>query len=192
MLAAGPIQAYDDFVRQPGVRAGVAPATSSPASSGSRGLFKKFVLAYILQKLFLTDSRRAAYMLVEVQVFFSGSTSTSAPTATSRSASAVDRRGDAGEFQPAAAARNIIEFWERWHISLSLFIRRNVFIPLQMFLMRKSARARRCRRPPSRLSFVCPAGLWHGLTPGFLAWGTASGARAHHRPRLRSSCRSSG
>jgi membrane protein involved in D-alanine export len=75
------------------------------------------------------------------------------------------------------SSRNMIEFWERWHISLSQFIRRNIFIPLQMAFMRRSEG----RRPLSAavaaigISFVL-CGLWHGLTVGFLLWGAGQAA----------------
>ena len=72
MLAAGPIQSYDDFAAQPEVpekptQRGVLTAVERIAA----GLFKKFVLAYLLQKLFLTDFQAGGlYFVIEVQVFF--------------------------------------------------------------------------------------------------------------------------
>ena len=64
-------------------------------------------------------------------------------------------------------ARNMIDFWERWHISLSLFIRRNMFIPIQLALMRRTDG----RRP----LLVASVGV-HRLVP-------ALRALAQHRPR---------
>src|SRR3954452_4749638 len=47
MLAAGPIQAYDDFARQPGVPETLTTReTLDAAQRVAGGLFKKFVLAY--------------------------------------------------------------------------------------------------------------------------------------------------
>jgi D-alanyl-lipoteichoic acid acyltransferase DltB (MBOAT superfamily) len=80
-------------------------------------------------------------------------------------------------FNRPLLARNLIDFWERWHISLSLFIRRNVFIPLQLFLMRRNDG----RSPLASalaaiaISFVL-CGLWHGLGLGFLIWGAVQAA----------------
>src|SRR6185503_19754607 len=56
MLAAGPIQSYDDFVRAKGdtFDPGAADVLRGVERIAS-GLFKKFVLAYFVQKLFLTN-----------------------------------------------------------------------------------------------------------------------------------------
>ena len=73
MLAAGPIQSYDDFVTQPAV----PPAPNLrvcviAAERISFGLFKKFVLANILNAIFLTGFRTdGIHFFIEVQVFFS-------------------------------------------------------------------------------------------------------------------------
>ncbi len=68
-LAAGPIQAYDEFVAQPPV----APAPTSAVALEAvdriaGGLFKKFVLAFVVERVFLTGFRaRGPYFLLEVQ-----------------------------------------------------------------------------------------------------------------------------
>ncbi len=55
MLAAGPIQSYDDFVAQPAVPAPLsATAALRSIERVSGGLFKKYVLAQGLERLFLT------------------------------------------------------------------------------------------------------------------------------------------
>jgi D-alanyl-lipoteichoic acid acyltransferase DltB (MBOAT superfamily) len=71
----------------------------------------------------------------------------------------------------------MVDFWERWHISLSQFIRRNLYIPIQMALMRRTD-ARwplLCAVAATAVSFVL-AGLWHGLSLPFLAWGASHAA----------------
>ena len=35
-------------------------------------------------------------------------------------------------------SRNMIDFWERWHMTLGQFIRRNIFFPLQLTMQRKN------------------------------------------------------
>lgn len=69
-------------------------------------------------------------------------------------------------------ARNVVEFWERWHISLSHFVRRNVFTPIQLNLLRRS----NSRAPliASSIAFFVAfvlCGLWHGLALKFFLWG---------------------
>jgi D-alanyl-lipoteichoic acid acyltransferase DltB (MBOAT superfamily) len=175
MLAAGPIQSYDDFVSH--VEDHFEPTPHAVLVGFERiasGLFKKFVLAYLVQTLFLTDLKASGpYFLVEVQVTlvwlfldFSAYSDIAVGVGILMGVATPEN------FNRPLLARNLIDFWERWHISLSLFIRRNVFIPLQMFLMRRND-----GRSPLLsaviavgISFVL-CGLWHGLGVGFLIWG---------------------
>jgi D-alanyl-lipoteichoic acid acyltransferase DltB (MBOAT superfamily) len=74
-------------------------------------------------------------------------------------------------------ARNVIDFWERWHISLSLFIRRNLFIPIQLALVRRSDG--RWPLLTASLAFgisflLC--GLWHSISLPWLTWGAVQAA----------------
>ncbi len=63
------------------------------------------------------------------------------------------------------------DFWERWHISLSQWLRDYIFFPVGRWL--------RVNRPQSRsLHFFVPplitfiaSGLWHGTGWNFFAWG---------------------
>jgi len=67
-------------------------------------------------------------------------------------------------------ARNIIEFWRRWHISLSRFLRDYVYIPLG------GSRRGSARRYSNLLTTMVLGGLWHGAGWTFVAWGTLHGA----------------
>ena len=52
-----------------------------------------------------------------------------------------------------------------------MFLRRNVFISLQVFLMRKNdSRTPLASAAIAIIIAFALAGLWHGLTPGFVAW----------------------
>jgi len=81
MLAAGPIQSIDHFMTQPAVPA--APTSLDVLRGSERvalGLFKKFVLATAIDEIFLNDFNDVGLStLLEVQFFFSGFTSISAP-----------------------------------------------------------------------------------------------------------------
>jgi D-alanyl-lipoteichoic acid acyltransferase DltB (MBOAT superfamily) len=74
-------------------------------------------------------------------------------------------------------ARNVIEYWDRWHMSLSLFIRRTLFIPIQLTLMRKTE-----GRSPllaASLAFTVSfllCGIWHSISWPWLAWGVCQSA----------------
>jgi D-alanyl-lipoteichoic acid acyltransferase DltB (MBOAT superfamily) len=177
MLAAGPIQSYDDFVQQTG--ADIDPDARTILRGMERiaaGLFKKFVIAYAIQTVFLTNFEAGGmYRLVEIQLFFVWLfVDFSAYSDIAVGVGMLLGVATPENFNRPLLARNVIDFWERWHISLSLFIRRNIFIPLQMFFM---------RRTEGRMPLLSAAiaiviafalcGLWHGLTVGFLIWGLA-------------------
>jgi D-alanyl-lipoteichoic acid acyltransferase DltB (MBOAT superfamily) len=175
MLAAGPIQSYDDFVEHRDDR--FEPAAKDVFVASERiasGLFKKFVLAHLLQTFFLTDLKTGGvYFLLEMQVTFIWLfLDFSAYSDVASGIGVLIGVATPENFNRPLLARNVIDFWERWHISLSQFIRRNIFIPLQTFLMRRND----ARTPllsaclAIGVSFVL-CGLWHGLGVGFLVWG---------------------
>lgn len=67
---------------------------------------------------------------------------------------------------------NISEFWKRWHITFSTFLRVYVFKPVIALLNRTSLRKYRMGVSVTAymLTFlVC--GLWHGSTMNFVLWG---------------------
>jgi D-alanyl-lipoteichoic acid acyltransferase DltB (MBOAT superfamily) len=71
-------------------------------------------------------------------------------------------------FSPYKAA-NIIEFWRRWHISLSRFLRDYVYVPLG------GNRKGVPRRYQNLLITMLLGGLWHGAGWTFVAWGALHG-----------------
>ena len=175
MLAMGPIQSYDEYKSQAEVP---APANFEQVLNGceriAQGLFKKFVLAYVINEVFLTGFQSEGwYLFFEMQLFalwlyidFSAYTDIVVGVGKLMGVHTPEN------FNNPYFARNIMEFWERWHITLSLFIRRNLFIPIQMALIRKT-RGKHVLWVASvsfLLSFTF-CGLWHGLTWAFLLWG---------------------
>ncbi|MBV6396601.1 MAG: hypothetical protein HFACDABA_02201 [Anaerolineales bacterium] len=79
-------------------------------------------------------------------------------------------------FSRPYAARSISEFWQRWHISLSNWLRDYIFFPVRRFLLRKWG-----RRAPLAATILPPivtmlaSGLWHGSGWTFLVWGLLHG-----------------
>jgi len=176
MLAAGPIQGYQDFASQADVPKSLSRRDILEAAERiTTGLFKKFVLAYAIQNIFLTDFEAdGIYFLLEVQIFFLWLYLDF--SAYSDLAVGIGRLlgvATPENFDRPYLARNMVDFWNRWHISLSQFIRRNIFIPIQLFLGRKM-QGRHSLLVASvafSISFVL-CGLWHGLTVNFLLWGS--------------------
>lgn len=62
-------------------------------------------------------------------------------------------------------AKNVGEFWRRWHISLSSWFKDYVYIPLGGS---RKGQARTCLN--LMIVFIC-TGVWHGAGLSFIAWG---------------------
>ena len=67
-------------------------------------------------------------------------------------------------------ARSIKEFWGRWHMSLSSWLRDYVYIPLGG---NRKGRARKC---VNLLATFAVSGLWHGTGLTYFVWGLLHGA----------------
>ena len=66
-------------------------------------------------------------------------------------------------------SRNISEFWHRWHISLSTWLRDYVYIPLG------GNRKGKARTYVNLMATMLIGGLWHGAAWKFVLWGGAHG-----------------
>jgi len=67
-------------------------------------------------------------------------------------------------------ARNIIEFWRRWHMTLSRFLRDYLYIPLG------GNRQGEFNRYKNLFITMVLGGLWHGAAWTFVFWGAFHGA----------------
>ena len=175
MLAAGPIQAYEDFQAQPG--------TPPPLTVGETlgaverivaGLFKKYVLAYLLLQLLSTRWLAGGwYHLLEMNAHFVWLyLDFSAYSDIAIGIGLLLGVATPENFNRPYLARNITEFWERWHMSLSMFLRRHLFLPIHIALLRRAGGQHRlfCASIALLITFVL-CGAWHGLTLPYLAWG---------------------
>ncbi len=73
-------------------------------------------------------------------------------------------------FNSPYRALNVVDFWRRWHMTLTRFLRDYVYIPLGG-----------SRRGTPRLYFnlmvtLALSGLWHGAAWHFVVWGSLQGA----------------
>lgn len=64
---------------------------------------------------------------------------------------------------------SIVEFWRRWHISLSTFLRDYLYIPLG------GNKSGRLRRYINLILTMLLGGLWHGANWTFIIWGLVHG-----------------
>ncbi len=126
--------------------AGDADLRRPPARRGARGLARR-----------LAPSR-------------SGSTSTSPAIPTWRSGLArMFGIRLPYNFASPYQATSIIEFWRRWHMTLSRFLRDYVYIPLG------GNRRGPARRHLNLMLTMLLGGLWHGAAWTFVAWGALHG-----------------
>ncbi len=73
-------------------------------------------------------------------------------------------------FRQPYCARNIADFWHRWHITLSTWLRDYLYIPLGGSRVGRLATAR------NLMITMVLGGLWHGAAWTMLAWGALHGA----------------
>ena len=72
-------------------------------------------------------------------------------------------------FDSPYKAANIIEFWRKWHISLSTFLRDYLYIPLG------GSKRGTTRRNLNLMMTMILGGLWHGANWTYVIWGTLHG-----------------
>lgn len=73
-------------------------------------------------------------------------------------------------FKAPYRASSIVDFWRRWHITLSDFLRDYLYIPLG------GNRRGRVRRYINLMITMLLGGLWHGAAWTFVIWGGLHGA----------------
>ena len=75
----------------------------------------------------------------------------------------------ANNFNSPYKAINIVDFWKRWHITLSRFFTKNIYIPLG------GNRKGEGRMYLNYLMVFFLSGLWHGAGWNFILWGMMHG-----------------
>jgi D-alanyl-lipoteichoic acid acyltransferase DltB (MBOAT superfamily) len=71
-------------------------------------------------------------------------------------------------FEQPYLSKNITEFWRRWHISLSSFLRDYLYIPL-------GGNRKKNRTYINLMITMLLGGLWHGASWNFIIWGGLHG-----------------
>ena len=80
-------------------------------------------------------------------------------------------------FQAPYFSRNFTEFWKRWHITLSEWLRDYIYYPISRALSRSRSRYRSLANlvvPP--LITMLVSGMWHGFSLNMLIWGGLHGS----------------
>lgn len=183
-LIAGPLQRYQAFLQ--GVDAVGRPPAAVLLDASHRvvnGLLKAFVLAPLfLEPSRVTNLMHPAVSWIDVAVVlygfpvylylnFSGYTDIVIGIARLCGIETMPEN-----FNHPWLARNIQDFWMRWHISFSTWIRDYLFMPLQIFLYRRlSGRAEVLITTVSVLITFVVVGAWHGTTSNFVLFGFLHG-----------------
>jgi alginate O-acetyltransferase complex protein AlgI len=171
-LAAGPIKRFPDFAPQ--LEALANPDRAMIASGIKRvigGLFKKVCIADLLVEYIATAERATHYnapivmLLAVLQGFriyydFAGYSDIAIGLAQLLNLRVPEN------FNRPYWATSLQEFWRRWHISLSSWIRDYIYIPLG---------GNRAHRAFNLLAAMVICGLWHGAAWNFAAWGLYHG-----------------
>jgi alginate O-acetyltransferase complex protein AlgI len=172
-LACGPIKRFPDFVPQ--LMALQTPPVADVVAGLKRvirGLFKKICIADLLLeyiKVFQTVPRFTAPFVVALAVLqgfriyydFAGYSDIAIGLAQLLGLRIPEN------FDRPYWSTSLQEFWQRWHMSLSSWIRDYVYIPLG---------GNRAHRAFNLLAAMILCGLWHGAAWNFAAWGLYHGA----------------
>lgn len=183
-LVSGPIErsrtllAQFEIERQVG-KAALAKGTTSILT----GLVRKLVIADLLSALipagvFTTPGSYSApflglWLLAYAFVIYNDF---AGYTAIVRGVSTLFGIELSANFNAPYVSRNFSEFWQRWHITLSDWLRDYIFMPLT----RRFLRMRLGRNHPM-IVFLPPmvtmtiSALWHAVSPGMLLWGFLHG-----------------
>jgi len=190
-LVSGPIQRYDEFARD---QFAVEPVALDPGIVGLqlerivRGFFKVNVLAMLLhtaqenaleqlaQPLPLPLKLFAAFRVIVAYPFFLYANFSGYIDIVIALARLMRVRLPENFDRPFSAS-SFLDFWNRWHITLSMWLKTYVYNPLLMFLMR------RVESPALQpfLGVVCffvtffLIGIWHGRTSEYAIFGVLQG-----------------
>jgi alginate O-acetyltransferase complex protein AlgI len=174
---AGPIKRFQDFMKQLAHQ----PVFSNAAFANGvalifSGLFKKMVLADNIAPLVNMGFAHPeslgtldAWLIVSgftLQIFFDFS----GYTDIGRGSAMLFGYRVPENFNWPFLASSLTDFWRRWHMSLSTWLRDYLFIPLG------GSRVGRWRLRFNLLLTMVLGGLWHGAAWHFVIWGTFHGA----------------
>ncbi len=139
------------------------------------GAFKKAViadrLALLVNTVFETPGKFGALQLMgaavafSIQIYcdFSAYTDMTLGTAKAMGFDLMEN------FRTPYFSRSIAEFWRRWHISLSSWLRDYLYFPLG------GSRRGTARKYLNVLIVFAVSGLWHGAALTFIVWGLLNG-----------------
>jgi alginate O-acetyltransferase complex protein AlgI len=88
-------------------------------------------------------------------------------------------------FHEPYLSRSPQEFWQRWHMTLSRWLRLYLFIPIGRGLLRGGPGRERALLATAQLVTMAICGLWHGAGWHFVFWGVLQGVLLVLWPKVR-------
>ena len=174
-LVAGPIERAAHLIPQfQNARKWNTMAFESGLQLAFWGLFKKVVIADSLapyvDAVYSDPSPFAGTALATATVFFAFQIycDFSGYTDTARGVARMLGFDIVRNFDYPYISRNPVEFWRRWHISLSQWFQDYLYYPLAMRFMRQGGWASKYKAHIVAMGLI---GLWHGANWTFVAFG---------------------
>jgi alginate O-acetyltransferase complex protein AlgI len=174
---AGPIKRFQDFMQQMDT---CPPFKSEQFRAGTylilQGLFKKVVLGDNIAPIVASGFASAASLsMVDAWITVIGFSyqlyfDFSGYTDIGRGSALLLGYKVPENFNLPFLAANLSDFWRRWHISLSSWLRDYLFIPLG------GSRGSNAKTKRNLIITMLLGGLWHGAAWHFVAWGAFHGA----------------
>ncbi len=175
-LLAGPLTPYPTWaIQQPRPLVLDAPRLAEALWLIALGLFRKRVIGDRcgqIATLILSQSEQAgsgdlqlALVCLGLQIYFDFA----GYTDLARGGAMLLRIWLPENFRGPYFSTSLSEFWRRWHISLGLWLREYLYLPLG------GSRRGLGRTCGNLMLVMLLVGAWHGPSPGFLLWGLLQG-----------------
>jgi alginate O-acetyltransferase complex protein AlgI len=173
-LVAGPIIRYQDVADQLLERSHTASKFTRGIAFFSLGLAKKVIIANpcgrVADTLFdsavrSTSDAWAGMFAYSMQIYFDFSAYSDMAIGLGLMLGFVFVKN----FDSPYRSRSVTEFWQRWHISLSTWLRDYLYIPLG------GNRRGNMRTYVNLMTVMLLGGLWHGASWNFILWGGGHG-----------------
>lgn len=177
LLLSGPVNRYDDHLRMDEI---IAPSDwLGIVNDVTTGFFYKFLLAEYLRVWWfgtgepMRSAGWADTAVLFVYIFFDFAGYSRIVLGIGRAIGIPTPENFRAPFRSAS----VTEFFTRWHMSLGAFVQRNIYTPLQLFLVRRWGvrRATAVGLVVLAVAWVF-VGLWHRLSVGFVAYGLGMAA----------------
>ena len=175
-LTAGPIEMPKEFLEAVGKeRRFSRPNAENGAVLIAVGFIKKLAIADILApgvaNVFSASGEDGAFSVIIATVMYSVQilADFSGYTDIARGSAMILGFRLTENFNHPYSALSVRDFWRRWHISLSTWLKNYIYIPLG------GSRCSTVRRFANIMATFIVSGIWHGSSLTFLVWGALHG-----------------